>query len=71
MDLNNKVDLLVRPNLGIGDIVLGGVQVKPTFILYSKRFLDQDDRETQTDRRGDTPSKINTSFPKNRAMREV
>ena len=39
MDLNNKVDLLVRPNLGIGDIVLGGVQVKPLSYFTQKDSL--------------------------------
>ena len=39
MDLKNKVDLLVRPNLGIGDIVLAGVQVKPLSYFTQKDSL--------------------------------
>ncbi len=38
MDIWNKIDLFVRPNLGVGDIVLGGVQVKP-LSFFSKDYL--------------------------------
>jgi hypothetical protein len=38
MDIWNKIDLFVRPNLGLGDIVLGGVQVKP-LSFFSKDYL--------------------------------